>query len=85
MSHTLEHTLLRQAFYQPRAAPPRSSPADNPRRERVRSIAMTLMCNALLFLGDHHQTPRQNPQCQKGGEEEADDEREDPREGTLPR
>jgi len=41
------------------------------------------MSNALLFLGYHHQTPRQNPQCQKGGEEEADDEREDPREGTL--
>lgn len=39
--------------------------------------------NALLFLGDHHQTSCQNPQCQKGGEEKADDEREDPREGTL--
>lgn len=39
--------------------------------------------NAHLFSGDHHQAPRENSQCQKGREEEADDEREDSREGML--
>lgn len=46
-------------------------------------LAMTPVCNVLLFSGYHHQTARENPQCQEGREEKADDEREDPREGKF--
>lgn len=80
MSHTLECTLLHRAFYQPLFS----------RRPIIRLTSETLASrddrpwfNALLFLGNHHQTPRQDSECQEGREKKADDERENPREGAF--
>lgn len=82
MPHTLdERTLLRRAFHQPLFSAWRRPIIRFASSETVAS--RDDMLNALLFLGNHHQTPRQDSQCQEGREEEADDERENPWKGTF--